>query len=124
MQKLSVDNREERNKGPKVLIVVTVIIFLVALALSVWVLWPSDRQLVEVVSNGEVLYTIDLSKEKDTEFTVEYNGSSNTIQIENGEIWVQEAKCPDQTCVQMGKLHSESLPIICLPNRLMIRFAE
>lgn len=124
MQKLSVDNREERNKGPKVLIVVTVIIFLVALALSVWVLWPSDRQLVEVVSDGEVLYTIDLSKEKDTEFTVEYNGSSNTIQIENGEIWVQEAKCPDQTCVQMGKLHSESLPIICLPNRLMIRFAE
>lgn len=124
MQKLSVDNREERNKGPKVLVVVTVIIFLVALALSVWVLWPSDRQLVEVVSDGEVLYTIDLSKEKDTEFTVEYNGSSNTIQIENGEIWVQEAKCPDQTCVQMGKLHSESLPIICLPNRLMIRFAE
>lgn len=124
MQKLSKDNREERNKGPKVLIVVAMVIFLAALILSIWILRPSDRQLVEVVSDGEVLYTIDLSKEKDTEFTVEYNGSSNTIHIENGEIWVREAQCPDQTCVQMGKLHSESLPIICLPNRLMIRFAE
>lgn len=124
MQRLSKDSGEERNKMPKVLIAVVIIIFLISLVLSIWLLKPSDNQLVEIVSDGEVLYSIDLSKEKDTEFTVEYNGSSNTIQIENGEIWVREAQCPDQTCVQMGKLHSESMPIICLPNRLIIRFAE
>ena len=124
MQKLSVDDKEKQNSGPKILIALTILIFMAALILSIWILRPSDRQLVEVLSDGEVLYTIDLSKEKDREFTIEYNGSSNTIQIENGEIWVREAQCPDQTCVQMGKLHSESLPIICLPNRLIIRFAE
>ena len=124
MQRLSKDSGEERNKMPKVLIAVVIIIFLISLVLSIWLLKPSDNQLVEIVSDGEVLYTIDLSKEKDAEFTIEYNGSSNTIQIQNGEIWVQEARCPDQTCVNMGKLHSESMPIICLPNRLIIRFAE
>ncbi len=124
MRRLSKDSEEELNKTPKVLIAVVVTIFLISLLLSIWLLKPSDNQLVEIVSDGEVLYSIDLSKEKDTEFTIEYNGSSNTIQIQNGEIWVQEAQCPDQTCVNMGKLHSESMPIICLPNRLIIRFAE
>ncbi len=124
MQRLSKDSGEELNKVPKVLITVAVTIFLISMVLSIWLLKPSDNQLVEIVSDGEVLYIIDLSKEKDMEFTIEYNGSSNTIQIENGEIWVREAKCPDQTCVNMGKLYSESMPIICLPNRLIIRFAE
>ena len=124
MRKLSADNREEQNKVPKVIIAVTVIVFLVSLALSIWLLKASDQQLVEVVSDGEVIYIIDLSEAKDTDFTVMYNGSSNTIQIRDGEIWVKEAQCPDQTCVKMGKLHSDSLPIICLPNRLIIRFAE
>jgi hypothetical protein len=44
--------------------------------------------------------------------------------IEDGEICVSSAECPDKTCVKMGKLRSESLPIVCLPNHLIIRFAE
>ena len=79
---------------------------------------------MEVVSDGEVLYSLDLSDTEDTELVVTYGGSSNIIRIENGEIWVREADCPDQTCVEMGKLYSESLPIVCLPNHLIIRFAE
>jgi len=124
MQRLSKDSVEEQNKARKGLIALAVTIFVVSLVLSIWVLKPSDEQLVEIVSDGEVLYTIDLHEVEDLEFTVEYNGSSNTICVAGGEIWVQEAKCPDQTCVKMGKLHSESMPIICLPNRMMIRYAE
>lgn len=121
MQQLSAD---KQNNIPRFLIVVTAVIFVVAIVLSIWILRPADVQLVEVVSDGEVLYTIDLAQAEDREFTIEYNGSSNTIQVKDGEIWVREALCPDQTCVNMGKLHSESMPIICLPNRLIIRFAE
>lgn len=117
MPKLFIDKKS-------LLIVVAAGIFLVSLVLSMWILRPSDKRLVEVVSNGKVLYTYDLSNAEDTEFTVTYNGSSNTVRIEGGEIWVREAECPDQTCVEMGKLRWENLPIVCLPNRLTIQFAE
>lgn len=33
-----------------------------------------------------------------------------------------EAECPDHTCINMGWLDSAA-PIVCLPNRLVIRFA-
>ncbi|MBQ2093605.1 MAG: NusG domain II-containing protein, partial [Ruminococcus sp.] len=35
----------------------------------------------------------------------------------------KEAECPDKTCVNMGWLSSASMPIVCLPNHLVIEFA-
>lgn len=100
------------------------LIFAVSVLMSFFVLRPSGKHLVEIVQEDTVLYTIDLDRAENQELIVCYGESSNTIRIENGEIWVAAAECPDHTCMKMGKLHSESLPIVCLPNRLIIRFAE
>lgn len=108
----------------KLLIGIAAGIFVVSLGISLWILRPSDSKVVDIVSDGEILYTIDLAQAENQELVISYHGSSNTVKIENGEIWVQEAECPDRTCVKMGKLSSESLPIVCLPNRLIIRYAE
>ena len=67
--------------------------------------------LFTVSAYGNVLYTFDLS-------------CSNTIQIQDGKICVQAAECPDQTCVHMGYLSDSGLPIVCLPNRLVIQFSN
>ncbi len=99
-------------------------IFLVCLILSIWILRPSGSRLVEVVQDGTVLYTFDLDSVQDQEIVIPYQGSSNTILIRDGEIRVSEAECPDQTCVKMGKLYSENLPIVCVPNHLIVRFAK
>ncbi len=111
-----------KNKRAAIIVVGTI---LVSLALSVWILRPSDRHIVEVLQEDVVLYTFDLDSAENHEFTVYYeNGSSNTIRIRDGKICISEAQCPDKTCVKMGELRSKSLPIVCLPNRLIIRFAE
>ena len=47
----------------------------------------------------------------------------NTIEIKDGKIRVKSAECPDKTCVHMGWLSSSAMPIVCLPNHLVIRFA-
>lgn len=106
------------------LITGVVLIFLISIVLSIIILQPSEKSMVEIVSDGEVLYTIDLLTTKDKEIKVYYEDSSNTICIGNGEIRVKEAECPDKRCVQMGKLTSEGLPIVCLPNHLIVRFAQ
>lgn len=128
MQKLSPDSRQDKmykkSAVGKCLIGVAAGIFVMSLGFSLWILRPSESKVVDIVSDREILYTIDLSEAENQELVISYHGSSNTVKIENGEIWVREAQCPDQTCLSMGKLSSESLPIVCLPNRLIIRYAE
>ena len=108
----------------KVLILICGLIFLVGIIGSVWMLKaPHDTQ-VNIVQDGKILYTFDLSAEEDQTLTVEYEDRINTVQIQDGKIRMLEAECPDKTCVHMGWLESGTLPIVCLPNHLSIEFAD
>ena len=80
----------------------------------------TNRHTAEIKLNGEVIRTLDLNTAADETFTVESENGYNIVCIENGEIFVREASCPDKICVNHGKLRSEYLPIICLPNKLEI----
>lgn len=80
-------------------------------------------QTVQIVQDGIILHTIDLSSEEDQIIQVEYEGRVNTIEIQNGRVHMLEADCPDHTCIQMGWLDSVT-PIVCLPNHLVIQFVN
>ena len=92
------------------------------LGLSIWLLWPrEDAARVQIKSQGEVLYTLDLSRNQ--ELTVTTGQGSNTITIKDGKIAVTAADCPDHYCMQRGWCTSGT-PIVCLPNGLVIEFLE
>ena len=99
-------------------------IFLLGVAGSLWTLRVPHGTQVNIVQDGNVLYTFDLTSAANQTFEIEYEGRINTIQIENGRIRMLEAECPDQTCVHMGWLDSGVMPIVCLPNHLSIEHAE
>lgn len=85
----------------------------------------SAETVVEIESGGEVLYTLDLRETPDTRLNIPAsNGSYNIVCVEDGEIFVSEAGCPDKTCVRMGPLRADAMPIVCLPNRLVVRFQK
>ena len=96
---------------------------LVGIVGSIFVLQQPDTQIVEIVQDGEVLYQFDLEQASDQTIEVQYEGRVNTIEIKDHRIHMLAAECPDQTCVHMGWLESAA-PIVCLPNRLVIRFAD
>ena len=74
----------------------------------------------EIISNGAVLYVVDL--QVDRQITVSSpSGGSNTITVKDGKIGVTEASCPDHYCMARG-MCSGGTQIVCLPNRLVIRF--
>ena len=79
---------------------------------------------VVIKQDGRVLYTLDLSKEKDREIVVEYQGRQNVIAIQDGDVYMKEADCPDHVCMDTGRLSKAGVPIVCLPNRLMVRYAD
>ncbi|MBR2048836.1 MAG: NusG domain II-containing protein [Oscillospiraceae bacterium] len=71
----------------------------------------------EIYSGGTLIKTVALSI--DQEFTVD---GRNTVTVKDGRIAVTWAECPDQYCVKRG-FRSSGGDIVCLPNRLVIRFA-
>ena len=112
-------------KGVKICFAIVMIIFIASGTASYFILKPSESTMVEIVQDNKVLYTFDLKKEKDRIFRIEYSdGGWNEIKIENGRICVSDADCPDKTCVKTGTLRSETIPIVCLPHKLIIRFCE
>lgn len=111
-------------KAKNILITICILIFLAGLIGSLWLILKPHSQTVQIIQDGKVLYTINLEKSEDQTIEVEYQGSKNVIRIQDHKICVIDAECPDHTCVKMGELKSSAAPIVCLPNKLVLKFAE
>ena len=112
-------------KGVKICLAAVIVIFLTAAAAVILMSLRTGQHIAVIEQNGEIIYRIDLDKETDREFTVTTpEGGQNTICIKDGTICVSEADCPDKTCVNTGILRNEGTPIVCLPHKLIIRFAD
>lgn len=111
----------------KVLIItcsIIAVIFLVSVtALMEMNLGEPNKKMAEIYQDGTLLYTIDLNTVTDSyELTVTGdNNAYNVILVEQEQISMKEASCPDKLCVHMGKIHNASLPVTCLPNKVVIR---
>lgn len=105
------------------LIGIYIVLLLAGIIGSVWILLVPHSTKVNIIQDGVVLYSLDLSQSEDQILDITYGGRCNTIQIENGKIRVLEADCSDKICVHMGWLDSCVLPIVCLPNHLVIEYA-
>ena len=89
-------------------------------AMSLVLLGSSEpAQQVEIWSEGKLLRTLSLAV--DQELTVESANGTNVVTVRNGAVAVTEADCPDGYCMQRGFCHGGT-EIVCLPNRLVLRF--
>ena len=111
------------SKGLKIAYIVFAATVILSAAGTLLIFSAPASQAVEIISGGEVLYTIDLSHTEDRTIRIEHGGSYNVIEIANGKIHVSQAGCPDKTCVNIGYLQGGA-PIVCLPNRLVIRYVQ
>ncbi len=86
-------------------------------------LMPNKMNVVQVLRDDQILYTVYINAEDERFIRIDYGDSYNLLEIKDGKIRVSEAGCPDNTCVKMSWL-SSSAPIVCLPNHLVIKFAS
>lgn len=108
---------------------IAILILALIIVLSLFSLKMINREsktlgIVKVIKNNEVIKTIDLSKVKESyEFEVKGdNEESNTIKVESTGVSIVSASCKDKICIHTGKIKDSSLPIVCLPNKLIIKF--
>ena len=101
-------------------IILLAVILVLCSASALYLMRPGeDASRAEILSQGKVLRIVDLRI--DQEFTVSTAGGTNVITVRDGKIAVTEADCPDHYCMNRG-FCSSGTDIVCLPNRLVIRF--
>ena len=89
---------------------------------AVILLRPARSGLVGIYRDGELIETVDLSKDR----SIPLNGAAGgaVAAVQDGEIYMESADCPDQVCVEHGPLKPGGTPILCLPNHLSIQWLE
>lgn len=103
-----------------VLVVAGALVLSLAAAVLVYTSSPGGT-VAEIVQDGKVIRTMDLEKAEEETFVISGENGTNTVQVEPGRIRVQAADCPDQVCVHQGWISDGTVPIVCLPNKLVIR---
>lgn len=81
----------------------------------------SPGKTAKIFSDNKLVRTVSL--ENNDEFKIENENSKgyNIIRVKDGKISVIESDCKNQICVNHGEIDNNLLPIVCVPNRLVIR---
>lgn len=102
--------------------------FVALLCLAIWLFISnasSQSMIVGIYKDGSLVEKIDLnSVTGEREITLSGDFGDNVILVSNGRIEMKSADCPDKICVKHGELKSSSSPIVCLPNKVVIKFEE
>ena len=83
----------------------------------------NETDVVGIYSNSKLVEKIDLSKlDSERKITISGENGNNVILAQKNSIKMISAECPDKVCVDHGELKKGGAPIICLPNKLVIRW--
>lgn len=74
-------------------------------------------------ARGDVLLTFDINEDNYYELEGEYGIFH--IEVKNGECRAIDVDCPNHNCVAVGWISpSNPLPIVCIPNNIVITIDE
>ena len=97
---------------------------LVVIASGAWIiLGPKggDDLRVVIEVDGEVYYE-GAMKDGAGIFPISTpNGGENRVYIQEDLVFMDSANCPDQTCVKQGVIKDGTVPIVCLPHKVIVR---
>ena len=114
-------NREHRRRD-LLLTAILLCFALLSLALRAFLFRGSGR-IVSISQNGKTIAEYPLDQDR-LEAIPAPHGGSNTLHIENGEVWITDASCPDKLCEQQGAISEDGEVLVCMPNLLIVRISE
>ncbi len=79
---------------------------------------------IEITLGGETIYKGPGTSAETKYIDIEGAAGAVRVRIDVEGAAVESSDCPNRECVKMGYLKSKYLPIVCLPNRLVIRYTD
>ena len=109
------------NKATKAILAVLV---LAVIASGAWIFLgksaaENPRVVIEV--DGEVYASYDMDEVKGIVPISTPNGGENRLWVQEDLVFMDDANCPDQTCVKQGVIKDSTVPIVCLPHKIIVR---
>lgn len=106
-------------------IILIVLFFFVAVVIGMFLYGSYDSNgnyEMQIILDGELIETYTYSKD-DTykEFLID---TGNVIVLDEGEVYMKSASCPDGLCIKQGKISFSGESIICLPNKLVVKIVD
>lgn len=81
----------------------------------------SGGTIVEIRLEGELYDTFDLSKVTEAyDIVIDTKLGTATVHVDIGSVSVCQADCPDHLCMKQGTIEEAGIPIVCLPNQLVV----
>ena len=74
--------------------------------------------LVVITIDGSLYKTLPLFE--DLELTVPSENGINIVIIKDGSVWVSDADCPNQICVDHNPISKKGEQIVCLPHKVVL----
>ena len=109
------------NKATKAILALLV---LAVVASGAWILFgrssaADPRVVIEV--DGEIFADYDMDEVKGIIPISTPNGGENRVWVQEDLVFMDSANCPDQTCVKQGVIKDGTVPIVCLPHKVIVR---
>lgn len=99
-------------------IIIISVIIVVAIAGVVFInSFSTPGNIVVITVGNEEYKTVPLDSDKQQEIKI---NNTNTVIIENGEVYMKEADCPDKVCINTGKIKNVGEIIVCKPNNVKV----
>lgn len=109
------------NKTTKLILAALLLVVAASTAWLVFFDGSIDHPRVVIEVDGEVYYEADM-RDVNGIFPISTpNGGENRVYIQDDLVFMESANCPDQICVHQGVITDSTVPIVCLPNRVIVR---
>lgn len=99
-------------KGDVVIIASVAVAFVLSMVLLFFFSKQGSR--VVIKQDNEIIYdkSIGINETVDT--------GTNTVIISDGVVYMSDATCKNQICVNTGKISKKGESIVCLPNKVIV----
>ena len=81
-----------------------------------------EADMIKITVDQKLYGTYDLNKNQT--ITIQNDFGINTIQIQNKDVWMEEADCPDGYCKEQGHISKNKQTIVCLPHKLVVEISD
>ena len=100
------------------IIVIAALLFLAAVLLLPGLFHKSDSLKAQIIKNGEIIDTVDLSQVEKS-YIIDLDNAK--ILVEKDAISFAEADCPDKLCVKCGRLTRSGDTAVCVPTGTVLK---
>nr|WP_294576431.1 NusG domain II-containing protein [uncultured Anaerostipes sp.] len=106
----------------KDVILIVVILLIAAAGMGAIRLTQQNGAQVIVTVDGEEVYRTSLKEDQVYEIPVK--DGENVMEIQDGEVTMRKADCPDQICKNHKPIRKSGETIVCLPHKAVIEISS